>query len=187
MAHAQGARGIKNAVRAGIRSIEHGIYLDPEAIDLMLEAGTFLVPTLVAPRAVIAAAEAGAAIPTTMVEKASPPRRSTRDAITARPPPASGRDGHRPRCRAARLQPRRARPDGRLRDERGAGPRRLDHAPPPSCSGLQDVDRAPGPGYAADLVLFDGDLRGHDLSDLGDRVVDVWQGGTRVPREPVAI
>jgi imidazolonepropionase-like amidohydrolase len=36
MAHAQGADGIKAAVRAGIRSIEHGIYLDDEAIELML-------------------------------------------------------------------------------------------------------------------------------------------------------
>ena len=49
MAHAQGADGIKNAVRAGIRSIEHGIYLDDEAIELMLDRGTWLVPTLVAP------------------------------------------------------------------------------------------------------------------------------------------
>lgn len=34
MAHAQGADGIKNAVRAGIRSIEHGIFLDDEGIEL---------------------------------------------------------------------------------------------------------------------------------------------------------
>src|SRR3990172_6632319 len=58
MAHAQGAEGIKNAVRAGIHSIEHGIYLDDEAIELMLRAGTFLVPTLLAPVAVVEAAEA---------------------------------------------------------------------------------------------------------------------------------
>ena len=38
MAHAQGAAGIKNAIRAGIRSIEHGIFLDDEAIELMLQA-----------------------------------------------------------------------------------------------------------------------------------------------------
>ena len=49
MAHAQATDGIKNAVRAGIRSIEHGIYLDDEAIEMMLAAGTFLVPTLTAP------------------------------------------------------------------------------------------------------------------------------------------
>ncbi len=57
MAHAQGAEGIKNAVRAGIHSIEHGIFLDDEAIDLMLEHGTFLVPTLLAPLAVLEAGE----------------------------------------------------------------------------------------------------------------------------------
>jgi imidazolonepropionase-like amidohydrolase len=59
MAHAQGVEGIKNAVRAGIHSIEHGIYLDDEAIDLMLKHGTFLVPTLLAPLAVLEAGEKG--------------------------------------------------------------------------------------------------------------------------------
>ena len=49
MAHAQGCEGIKNAVRAGAHSIEHGVYLDDEAIELMLEHDTFLVPTLSAP------------------------------------------------------------------------------------------------------------------------------------------
>lgn len=49
MAHGQGSEGIKNALRAGVRSIEHGVYLDSEGIDLMLERGAFLVPTLLAP------------------------------------------------------------------------------------------------------------------------------------------
>jgi imidazolonepropionase-like amidohydrolase len=62
MAHALGAAGIKAAVRAGVRSIEHGVYLDDEAIELMLERGTFLVPTLCAGRGVLRAAEAGAAL-----------------------------------------------------------------------------------------------------------------------------
>src|SRR3954449_7581715 len=70
MAHAQGAEGIKAAVRAGIRSIEHGIFLDDEAIELMLERGTWLVPTLAAPRAVLTAVAAGAALPAAVVEKA---------------------------------------------------------------------------------------------------------------------
>jgi len=48
MAHAIGAEGIKNAIRAGVHSIEHGPYVDDEAIELMLERGTFLVPTLMA-------------------------------------------------------------------------------------------------------------------------------------------
>ncbi|MGM0397186.1 MAG: amidohydrolase family protein [Bacillota bacterium] len=47
--HAQGTTGIKNAIRAGIDSIEHGIFLDEEAIQMMVHNGTYLVPTLVAP------------------------------------------------------------------------------------------------------------------------------------------
>src|SRR6266516_4235736 len=53
MAHAQGTQGIKNALLAGVVSIEHGIYLTDELIDLMLEKDAYLVPTLVAPLSVI--------------------------------------------------------------------------------------------------------------------------------------
>jgi imidazolonepropionase-like amidohydrolase len=42
-AHAHGAEGIKRAVRAGVRSIEHGSLMDDEAIQMMAAAGTFLV------------------------------------------------------------------------------------------------------------------------------------------------
>jgi len=42
-AHAHGAEGIKRAVRAGVRSVEHGSLMDDEAIDLMAERGTYLV------------------------------------------------------------------------------------------------------------------------------------------------
>jgi imidazolonepropionase-like amidohydrolase len=45
-AHAQGTQGIKNALRGGVSSIEHGYLVDNEGIDLLLEKGTFLVPTL---------------------------------------------------------------------------------------------------------------------------------------------
>ena len=48
MSHAHGAEGIKRAVRAGVRSIEHGTYLDEEAAAMMVERGTWLVPTLTA-------------------------------------------------------------------------------------------------------------------------------------------
>jgi imidazolonepropionase-like amidohydrolase len=53
MAHAQATQGIKNAIRAGVTSVEHGIWLDDEAIDLMVRNDVWLVPTLVAGRAVI--------------------------------------------------------------------------------------------------------------------------------------
>jgi imidazolonepropionase-like amidohydrolase len=47
-AHAHGAEGAKRAIRAGIDSIEHGSFLDDEALRMMKERGTFFVPTLVA-------------------------------------------------------------------------------------------------------------------------------------------
>lgn len=59
MAHAQGSEGVKNAVRAGIHSVEHGVYLDDEAVELMLERGTFLVPTIIAPVAILEKGEEG--------------------------------------------------------------------------------------------------------------------------------
>lgn len=45
-AHAHAAEGIREAVLAGARSIEHGTYMDDETIELMAERGTFLVPTI---------------------------------------------------------------------------------------------------------------------------------------------
>ncbi|WP_243834553.1 amidohydrolase family protein [Cryobacterium psychrophilum] len=59
MAHAQGTAGITNALRMGVRTIEHGIYLDDEAIDLFLEKNADLVPTLAAPQGVIRKAATG--------------------------------------------------------------------------------------------------------------------------------
>ncbi|HLJ47938.1 MAG TPA: amidohydrolase family protein [Bryobacteraceae bacterium] len=47
-AHAHGATGAKRAIRAGIDSIEHGTFLDDEALDMMKARGTYLVPTLMA-------------------------------------------------------------------------------------------------------------------------------------------
>ncbi|HEU4403420.1 MAG TPA: amidohydrolase family protein, partial [Candidatus Polarisedimenticolia bacterium] len=46
MAHAHAAEGIKMAIRAGVRSIEHGTFMDAEAIRLMVERGVYLVPTI---------------------------------------------------------------------------------------------------------------------------------------------
>ena len=51
-AHAHGAEGIKRAVRAGVASIEHGTYLDDEAIALMIKMGTYHVPTIIAGKSV---------------------------------------------------------------------------------------------------------------------------------------
>jgi len=47
--HCHGAAGVKEALRAGLDTVEHGTLLDEEAIDLMKQRGAFYVPTLAAP------------------------------------------------------------------------------------------------------------------------------------------
>ncbi len=49
-AHAHGAEGMKRAIRAGITSIEHGTYMDDEAMELSKKYGTWYVPTIIAGR-----------------------------------------------------------------------------------------------------------------------------------------
>ncbi|PHQ72263.1 MAG: aryldialkylphosphatase [Sneathiella sp.] len=66
--HAQGAEGIMNAVLAGITSIEHGIFMDQQCLDAMMERGTYLVPTLSAVQNILANADNG--IADYVVEKA---------------------------------------------------------------------------------------------------------------------
>jgi imidazolonepropionase-like amidohydrolase len=69
-AHAIGTEGIKNALRAGIDSIEHGHLIDAEGIALMRERGAYLVPTLAAVRCIT---EAGtdAGLPDFVLRKAA--------------------------------------------------------------------------------------------------------------------
>ncbi|HEX8998073.1 MAG TPA: amidohydrolase family protein [Ktedonobacterales bacterium] len=97
MAHAQSNRGIKNAIEAGIASIEHGIYLDDEAIQMMIQRGVYLVATLIAPQDVIDAAEANPGkLPSYAIEKAKQVleahRRSFRMAVEAGVKIAMGTD-----------------------------------------------------------------------------------------------
>jgi imidazolonepropionase-like amidohydrolase len=71
LAHAMSAQGIKNALVAGVRSIEHGCLLDEEGIALLKEKNAYLVPTLKAPVDVAANAVASPqSIPDEMVAKA---------------------------------------------------------------------------------------------------------------------
>lgn len=69
MAHAQGSTGIKNAILAGISSIEHGFYLTDEIIELMLKKDVFLVATLCAVHHIVEKGIEGG-IPKYGVEKA---------------------------------------------------------------------------------------------------------------------
>lgn len=69
MAHTHGTQAVKNAIHAGVDSIEHGSYLDDEAIELMLRGGVFLVPTLLAPHRIVEHGDDGG-IPQWAVRKA---------------------------------------------------------------------------------------------------------------------
>ena len=178
MAHAQAANGITNAVRAGIRSIEHGVFLDDEGIELMLKAGTWLVPTLVAPLGVIEAAEAGAAIPANVLDKAraviEQHRSAVRAAIAAGVRIAMGTDsGVTPHGRNLR----------ELGLMAGLG---MTHAAVLEATtrsaaqllGVADERGTIEPGKLADLVLVEGDP--YDFDTLSDRISSVWLSGARV-------
>ncbi len=69
--HAQGAESILNAVRGGVDSIEHGIFMTDECVHEMVERGTWLVPTLAALVNILdGAKKPGAGIPAYVTEKA---------------------------------------------------------------------------------------------------------------------
>ncbi len=178
MAHAQGMSGIKAALRAGVRSIEHGIYLDDEAISMMLERGTYLVPTLAAPLGVLDAADAGAAIPADQVRKArevvDAHRDSARRAIAAGVPVALGTDApispHGQNLRELELLV-------------GAGmtPAQALVAATRTAAELCRLGDELGtvePGKRADLVVLRGDPL--DVSGYRERIEGVWQDGRRL-------
>jgi imidazolonepropionase-like amidohydrolase len=68
-AHAHGASGMKNAINAGVHSIEHATLLDEEALGLMKRHGVYMVPTLSA-LATTAAGRPGCGIPASALDKA---------------------------------------------------------------------------------------------------------------------
>jgi imidazolonepropionase-like amidohydrolase len=178
MAHAQGAEGIKNAVRAGIRSIEHGIYLDDEAIELMLERGTWLVPTLVAPVNVIRAAEAGAVLPEAVVRKARAVvgihHEAVQRAVAAGVRIAMGTDsGVGPH--GTNLE------ELALMAECGMTPAAVLEATTASAAQLLGYDGELGrlaPGHRADLVVVEGDA--YDFAALAGNIREVWKDGVQV-------
>ena len=178
MAHAQGADGIKNAVRAGIRSIDHGIYLDDEAIELMKERGTWFVPTLVAPQGVIDAADAGVPLPPFVVDKARAVieihRAAFRHAVEAGVRIAMGTDsGVTPHGRNLR--------ELALMVSGGMTPAAALEATTRSAAQLLGVDDDLGTieeGKLADLVVVTGDP--YDVETLPDRIESVWKAGVRV-------
>jgi imidazolonepropionase-like amidohydrolase len=178
MSHAQAAIGIKNAVRAGVRSIEHGIYLDDEAIALMLERGAYLVPTLVAPTGVLRAAEAGVPIPENVLAKSAAVieahRDSFRRAVEAGVKIAMGTDSaitpHGENLRELELMA-----------ACGMASTDVLVATTRTAAELMGLERELGtiePGKRADLVAVSGDP--FDFADLRERIERVYQDGRLV-------
>lgn len=69
--HAHGAEGIKRAVKAGVASIEHGTYVDDEAIALMKKMGTYHIPTIIAGKSVADSAKKPGYFPEIIAKKAT--------------------------------------------------------------------------------------------------------------------
>jgi imidazolonepropionase-like amidohydrolase len=178
MAHAQSTEGIKNGIRAGIRSIDHGVYLDDEAISMMVERGTYLVPTLVAPQGVLDAADKGAQIPEESLRKAREVvdihRESFRKAVAAGVKVAMGTDSgvtpHGENLRELGLMA-----DG------GMTPAQAITATTLVAAELMGLEKELGsiePGKRADVVVVEGDP--FDLKTLAERIEAVYKDGERL-------
>jgi imidazolonepropionase-like amidohydrolase len=184
MSHAAGTEGIKVAVRNGVRSIEHGDFLDDEAIAMMLEHGTWLVPTLIAGRGVLVAAEAGVNLGDHIVEKAKLVVAAQEDAF--RRAVAAG-------VRIAMGTDSGVTPHGQNLDElplmvqAGMTPAQALHAATLSAAELVGLERELGslePGKRADLVVVDGNPL--EVASLAARVRRVYQDGRLVHQAPAA-
>nr|BCX00736.1 MAG: Xaa-Pro dipeptidase [Bacteroidota bacterium] len=173
-AHAHGTEGIKAAIRAGVASIEHGSMLDEEALALMKEHGTYLVPTRLAGETVYEKARRGQLPPqpaAKALEIAPHMRESFRKAVQAGVKIAFGTDsGVSPHGQNAR--------EFRLLVEGGMRP--VDAL----LSATREAARLLGwedrigtiePGKYADLIAVPGDPT-QDITVM-ERVLFVMKGG----------
>ena len=177
MSHAHGPEGIKRAVRAGVRSIEHGTFLDQESAELMVERGTWLVPTITSGDTTEELAND---------EKLAPEIR------------AKFKDLGRPEFDAMKLAAQAGikvalgtdaavMPHGWNLNElahmanNGFTPEQALHAATMSAAelmGWQDTLGSLEPGKIADVVVVDGDPFAFDT--LKERIEQVWKDGVRV-------
>jgi imidazolonepropionase-like amidohydrolase len=177
MSHAHAAEGIKRAVLAGVRSIDHGTYIDEQAAEMMVERGTWLVPTLTAGDATEALA-ADEKVQAPVREKlrglGRPEFDAMRLAAGAGVKVAMGTD-----CPVA--------PHGTNLNElrhmsaHGFSPSQALHAATASAAELMGLQEDLGTiqtGKLADLVLVRGDPL--DFDDMESRIEQVWKGGTRL-------
>src|SRR6185503_7823091 len=178
-AHAHGSSGMKNAVRAGVDSIEHATLMDEEAAAMMKQQGVFMVPTLSA-LATTAACRLGCGIPESALDKAKSMtkrhavsfKKALRDGIQI----AMGTDAGTPfnfhgenaqeleRMVAFGMSPMQA-----ILASTSAAARLI---------GIQDQVGTIEKGKLADLLLFEGNpLRRIDLLRDRSRIIGVMQSG----------
>ncbi len=185
-AHAHAADAIRNAVMAGIDSIEHGTFITDDLIEEMRRRGTFLVPTFAAIDQLVRHAEDGG-MPGYVVERALEAAAAHRDAmqrcIRAGVRIAMGTDAGSP----FNLHGENAQ-ELRLMVEAGMGPLDALRASTVDAAELCGLDRELGTvevGKRADLLVVDGD----PLLDIGllrdrDRFVLLLRDGRVVRRSP---
>jgi imidazolonepropionase-like amidohydrolase len=180
LAHAENAGGIKNAVRAGVRSIEHGDGIDDEAIDLMLERDIPLVPTFQVSYRMLEPdlVERGVTPPWAVEKQQSLMAdldRNFRHAVQRGLRVAMGTDGVRGEFLPQELS---------LMVKHGLSPLAALGAATIEAARLLDLGEALGtiePGKIADLILVDGDpLAEPELWSDPKRVVGVLQAGKLV-------
>ncbi|WP_458190281.1 amidohydrolase family protein [Haladaptatus sp. NG-WS-4] len=170
-AHAHGSAGIKNAVRAGISSVEHGTFMDREAAELMAERGTYWVPTAKALHGIVEEGTDGG-IPEYAVEKAEAAAEAFETAfehaIDAGVSIAMGTDAGTPFNFHGDIPE-----ELELMVEYGLSPEEALEAATVNTAdllGLSDVGLVET-GYRADLVVLDSNPR---------EDVTAWQSPTRV-------
>ena len=185
-AHAQGTAGIKNAVAAGIDSIEHGIFLDDEVIETMRRQGTFFVPTLAAPFN-ISRHGLAAGIPAYAVEKSDRVREahiaSFKEALRAGVRIAMGTDAGTPFNRHGENAQELA-----LMVECGMTPLDAITASTKNAAELLDFAGETGTleaGCSADLIIINADPLA-DITRLQYEVAAVMKAGVWVRELPAA-
>lgn len=175
MAHAHSGAGIRAAILAGARSIEHGVFLDDETIALMVGHGTWLVPTLKAPRDVVELG-AGTHLPAGALAKAralceehdDSVRRAHAAGVRIALGTDSGIGRHGDNLREVGLLA-----------AAGLGPWEALRAATGGAAELLRLDTSIGfvrPGHVADLAVVSGDLT--HLTEIEMRVSAVIQAGT---------
>lgn len=179
MAHCHGTQAMKNAIEAGVDSIEHGTLMDDDVVDAMLARGLYLVPTLLAVHRIIEHGEAGG-IPEYAVRKAKEVRdrhfASVRRAFEAGVKIAMGTDAGTPfNFHGENLN------ELPLMVEAGLSPMQAIEASTRVGAELLELDDQVGtlvPGKLADVVIVDGDpIADVNLFKDPQRVVGVLKEG----------